>query len=48
LDTDTLCDANNEQEIMIQIFLYNASGNHAKKAQGAITLGNMIDSGGAQ
>jgi hypothetical protein len=48
LDTDTLCDANNAQEILVQIYVYNPSGNHSKKAQGTITLGNMIDSGGSQ
>ena len=47
LDTDTLCNANNTQPILFQIFQFNSggSGNHKKLAQGEITLGHLIDGG---
>lgn len=30
IDTDTLCDNNYTQEIMVQIFKYNSRGSHKK------------------
>ena len=47
VDTDTLCDNNYDQEIMIQIFKYSPKGSHKKMDQGQITLTKLIDSGGS-
>ena len=45
IDTDTLCDSDYSQEIMVQVFKYNSRGNHKKVEQGSITLSQLVDSG---
>ena len=41
MDTDTLCDANDSQEILVQMFSYDEKGNHKKVTQGTMTLGDL-------
>lgn len=45
IDTDTLCDNDYSQEILVQVFKYTRKGNHKKVEQGSITLNQLIDSG---
>jgi hypothetical protein len=41
LDTDTLCDAVDDKEILVQVYSYQENGNHKKIAQGTMTLMNL-------
>ena len=41
IDTDTLCDNIDDQEILLQIFNHNPNGNHSKISQATITLGQL-------
>jgi len=45
IDTDTLCNNDMNQTIMIQMFEYKASGSHKKVGQAEISLGQLVDSG---
>jgi hypothetical protein len=41
VDTDTLCDAIDDKEILIHAYSYQENGNHKKIAQGSMTLMNL-------
>ena len=47
IDTHTLCDAVNDQEILIQLFEWKQSGSHVKKGQAITSLAKLFDSGGS-
>ena len=47
IDTDTLCDDNDNQEILIGVFAYNSSGNHKKISQGYTSYGDLKNANGA-
>ena len=48
IDTDTLCNADNDQDILFQIFAFDRSGQgkHKKEGQAVLSLATFIDSGG--